>query len=256
MEGFIRVFAAEYDSSTLSLQGVDSQSPLWVVTPGGGYCRFMFLSGTLTEVSETGDIVNSRIADPTGVFNLVIGGRNTSLAKAFRNLSIPSFVTVTGRSQIYQKDGRFVVSVRPEYVQNVNRQVRDQWVLSTAQSTLGRLFLMNQALQGACTDDHVLAAFHHYSITKSRLRELAVMVEGAVNTVQTVEGELPVQPDVRTVVMDLIRTGSGLKGISVDQIINQATAYGISPESVLATIESLIIDDECYQPLKGFVKPL
>ena len=224
MEGFIRVFAGEYDGSTLSMQGVDSQSPPWVVTPGGGYCRFMFLSGTLTEVSETGDMVNSRIADPTGVFNLVIGGRNTALAEAFRNLSIPSFVTVTGRSQIYQKDGRFVLSVRPDSVQNVNRQVRDQWVLSTAQSTLGRLFLMNQALQGACTDERVLAAFHHYSITKFRLRELAAMVEGAVNTVQTVEGELPVQQDVRTRVMDLIRAGSGPKGISVDEIINTGSS--------------------------------
>ena len=184
MEGFIRVFAGEYNSSTLSLQGVDSQSPPWVVTPGGGYCRFMYLSDTLTEVSETGDMVNSRIADPTGVFNLVIGGRNTALAEALRNLPIPTFVTVTGRSQIYQKDGRFVLSVRPDSVQNINRQVRDQWVLSTAQLTLGRLYLMNEALRGACTDERILAAFHHYSITKPRLREFAAMVEEGVNTVR------------------------------------------------------------------------
>jgi RPA family protein len=256
MEGFIRVFAGEYNSSTLSLQGVDSQSPPWVVTPGGGYCRFMYLSGTLTEVSETGDMVNSRIADPTGVFNLVIGGRNTALSEALRNLPIPTFVTVTGRSQIYQKDGRFVLSVRPDSVKNVNRHVRDQWVLSTAQLTLGRLYLMNEALRGACTDERILAAFHHYSITKPRLRELAAMVEEGVNTVRQVEGELPEQPDVRMRVMDLIRAGSGPKGISVDEIITEAAAWGISRESALTMIESLIMDDECYQPLKGFVKPL
>jgi hypothetical protein len=256
MEGFIRVFAGEYDSSTLSLQGVDSQSLPWVVTPGGGYCRFMFLSGTLTEISETGDMVNSRIADPTGVFHLVIGGRKTALAETFRNLPVPSFVSVTGRSQIYQKDGRYVVSVRPDSVQNVNRLVRDLWVVSTAQSTLERLSLMNEALRGACTDERILAALHHYSMTKSRLRELASMVEQAVNTVQAVESELPEQQDVRTRVMDLIRAGSGPKGISVDDIITQAAACGISRESALAIIESLIIEDECYQPLKGFVKPL
>ncbi len=106
------------------------------------------------------------------------------------------------------------------------------------------------------TDERVLAAFHHYSITKFRLRELAAMVEEAVNTVQTVDGELPVQQDVRTRIMDLIRAGSGPKGISVDEIITQAAACGLSRESALAIIESLIIDDECYQPLKGFVKPL
>ena len=82
------------------------------------------------------------------------------------------------------------------------------------------------------------------------------MVEEAVNTVQTVEGDCPVQPDVRTRVMDLIHAGSGPKGISVDEIITQAAACGISRESALAMIESLIIDDECYQPQKGFVKPL
>jgi hypothetical protein len=56
--------------------------------------------------------------------------------------------------------------------------------------------------------------------------------------------------------MDLIRAGSGPKGISVDEIITEAAAWGISRESALTVIESLIIDDECYQPLKGFVKPL
>jgi hypothetical protein len=30
----------------------------------------------------------------------------------------------------------------------------------------------------------------------------------------------------------------------------------ISREAVLAAIESLIVEDECYQPQKGFVKPL
>jgi len=38
--------------------------------------------------------------------------------------------------------------------------------------------------------------------------------------------ELPVQMDVRTLVMDLIRAGSGPRGISVDQIINEALASG------------------------------
>src|SRR5665647_71708 len=111
MEGSVRVFAGEYDGSTLSVPGDDSQSPAWVVTPGGAYCRFMFLSGTLTEVTETGDMVHTRIADPTGVFNLVIGGRKYPLAETIRTLTVPSFVTVTGRVQMYLKEGRVELSV-------------------------------------------------------------------------------------------------------------------------------------------------
>ncbi len=222
MEGSVRVFAGEYDGSTLSVQGDDSQSPAWVVTPGGAYCRFMFLSGTLTEVTETGDMVHTRIADPTGTFNLVIGGRKSPLAETIRTLTVPSFVTVTGRAQMYLKEGRVELSVRPDYIQSVSRLVRDQWVITTAQSTLERLFLMNHALQGTCSDDRILVAFHHYSITKTRLRELSRMVESAVNAVRPVECEAPGQPDVCTLVMELILTGSGPRGISVDQIIKQA----------------------------------
>jgi RPA family protein len=256
MEGSVRVFAGEYDGSTLSVQEDDSQVPAWVVTPGGAYCRFMYLSGTLTEVTETGDMVHFRISDPTGAFDLVTGGRNSALAETIRKLGVPSFVTVTGRAQMYQKGGRVVLSVRPDHIQSVSRLVRDQWVITTAQLTLERLLLMNHALQGTCSDDRILVAFRHYSITKTRLRELAVMVERAVNAARPVECEGSEEPDIRTLVMELIHSGSGPRGISVDQIIQQAAMSGVSQEAVLAVIESLIIDDECYQPQKGFVKPL
>jgi DNA replicative helicase MCM subunit Mcm2 (Cdc46/Mcm family) len=57
-------------------------------------------------------------------------------------------------------------------------------------------------------------------------------------------------------VMEFIQVGSGPRGIAVDDIIKQAAMSGVSQKAVLAAIESLIIDDECYQPQKGFVKPL
>jgi RPA family protein len=256
MEGTARVFAGEYFSSALSVPDDDFGNPAWVVTCGGAYCRNMFLSGALTEVTERGDMVYPRIADPTGVFDLVIGGRNTALAETFCKLPVPSFVTVTGRAQMYLKKGVVVLSVRPDNVLVVNRPVRDQWVLATAKSTLKRLHRMNIALQGSCADERILAAVRHYSMTKTRLRELAQMVEGAVLTVHPPESEAPAQPDIRTLVMELIMAGSGPRGISVEEILNQAAMRGVMQEAVLAAIESLITDDECYQPQKGFVRPL
>lgn len=256
MEGTARVFAGEYCSSTLSVQDDDPGNPAWVVTCGGAWCRFMFLSGALTEVAERGDMVYTRIADPTGVFDLVIGGRNTALAETFCKLPVPSFVTVTGRAQMFLKKGVVELSVRPDNVLVVNRLVRDQWVLATAKSTLERLHRMNFALQGRCEDERILAAVRHYSITKTRIRELALMVEGAVQTVHPPGPEAPAQPDIRTLVMEFITAESGPRGIAVEEIINQAALRGVMQETVLAAIESLIIDDECYQPRKGFVKPL
>ena len=256
MEGTARVFAGEYGGSTLSVQDEDSGKPAWVVTPGGAWCRFMFLSGALTEVAESGDMVHTRIADPTGAFNLMIGGRHTALAETFCRLPVPSFVTVTGRAQMYRKNGEVLLSVRPDNVLVVDRLVRDQWVLATAGSTLERLHRMNLALQGGCVDERILAAVRHYSITKTRLRELALMIEGAVLTVRPPESGAPEQPEVRTLVMDLITAESGPRGIAVEEIINRAAILGVMQDAVLATIESLVIDDECYQPQKGFIKLL
>jgi len=256
MEGAIRVFAGEYGGSTLSVQDEDSGSPAWVVTPGGAWCRFMFLSGALTEVAEIGDMVRTRIADPTGVFNLVIGGRNTALAETFCKLPVPAFVTVTGRAQMYLKNGQAMLSVRPDNVVVVDRLVRDQWVLATAKSTLARLRYMHVAIQGTCLDERILAAVRHYSMTKSSLIELASMVESAVMTVRTHGRDSPAPPDVRILVMEFMNAGNGPRGVAVDDIIKQAGMCGVSQEAVLSAIELLIIDDECYQPQKGFVKLL
>ncbi|MDD1697937.1 MAG: hypothetical protein LUQ36_06210 [Methanoregula sp.] len=256
MEGAARVFAGEFGGSTLSVQDEDSGNPAWVVTPGGAWCRFMFLSGALTEVAENSDMVRTRIADPTGVFNLVIGGRNTPLADTFRKLPVPAFVTVTGRAQMYLRNGEVLLSIRPDNVLVVDRSVRDKWVLTTAKLTLARLNHMHLALQDTCTDERFLAAVRHYSITKNRLHDLADMVESAVQSVRLAKSVAPEPRDVRTLVMEIIREESGSRGIAVDDIIKQAAICGIAQEVILSAIESLILDDECYQPQKGFVKLL
>ena len=256
MEGTARVFAGEFGSSTLSVQDEGAGNPAWVVTPGGAWCRFMFISGALTEVSERGDMVHTRIADPTGVFDLVIGGRNTALAETFCKIPVPSFVTVTGRAQMYVKKGEMVLSIRPDTILVVDRQVRDQWVLATAKSTLDRLHQVNLALQGGCSDERILAAVRHYSMTKTRLRDLAQIVEGAVRTVRPPGTESSRKPDARSLVLDFITLENGPQGSAIEEIIAMAATRAVTQEDVLAAIELLIIDDECYQPRKGFIKLL
>ncbi len=256
MEGAVRVFAGEYNGSTLSIQDNDSGTPAWVVTPGGAWCRSLFLSGAITEVTESGDMVYTRISDPTGVFDLVIGGRNTALAKTFREISVPSFVTVSGRAQIFTKNGIPHLSVRPDHIRIVNREVRDQWVLATAKSTLERLNRVNLTLMDLYNDPNLLVAIRHYSITGTLLRDLATMVEDAVQTVRSRSHDFTVLPDLRTLVMAVMSAGNGPRGISVDEIVRQVMENGGSREAALAVIESLITEDECYQPQKGFVKLL
>jgi len=256
MEGAVRVFAGEFSGSTLSVQDEDGQSPAWIVTPGGTWCRFMYLAGAITEVSENGDMLRCRLADPTGAFNLVIGGRNTPLAEQFRKIHVPSFVTVTGRAQMYRRNGTIELSVRPDHVTVVDRAVRDQWVLETAELTLGKLDLVLLSLQGRCTDDRVLTAHRHYALTPELVQALADRVAGAVQSIRTRESGATVQTNVRELVSGIMQGTCGSGGIAVEEIIELAGNRGITPAEVLAAIESLILEDECYQPRKGFVKLL
>jgi hypothetical protein len=148
------------------------------------------------------------------------------------------------------------VSIRPDTLIMVDRQVRDQWVLATAQSTLERLHQVNIALQGGCSDERILTAVRHYTMTKTRLRDLAMMVEGAVRTVRPPGTESLLKPDARSLVLDFITSERGSQGSAVEDIIAIAAARGVPQEAVLTAIESLITDDECYQPRKGFIKLL
>jgi hypothetical protein len=53
-----------------------------------------------------------------------------------------------------------------------------------------------------------------------------------------------------------MQEGSGPRGIAVEDVISRAEQKGIGREAVLSALDSLVRDDECYQPQKGFVKPL
>jgi len=257
MEGAARVFAGDFYQSTLFVPSPDPGMMGWVVTPTGAWCRQVYLTGALTETVESGDMIRCRIADPTGAFDVVSGGRNTVLVQTLRKIPVPSFVAVSGYAQMYQKNGSMILSVRPEHVQMVERACRDQLLLIAAEHTLHRLELLESAVRGTCTDDRYLRTARHYATTLPKILQLVSMAEGAVQSVRPQEPESPAgRPDVRATVMELMQNAGGPRGIAVDEIIDTLAVRGIRKEDVLAALESLIVDDECYQPQKGFVKLL
>jgi DNA replicative helicase MCM subunit Mcm2 (Cdc46/Mcm family) len=83
------------------------------------------------------------------------------------------------------------------------------------------------------------------------------MVAGALSGVRpSQETDDAKQADPREMIREYIRTASGPRGVAVEEILEMAAMRAISKEAVLTTIESLIVEDECYQPQKGYVKPL
>jgi hypothetical protein len=256
MEGAARVFAGEYNSSTLQVPGEGDRSASWVVTPGGLWCRLIYIAGVLTEIEETCDLTRCRVADPTGGFDIVLHGTGTPCAEALKKIPVPSFVTVTGHARMFRKNNNVILTVSPDIVMPTDRAVRDQWILTTAEATLKRLEQLHLAMLNRCTEERFRTAQQYYCTTPAKIQELAAMVESAVLAICPPEGEVPARPEARSLVVDLIQSNNGPRGVAVEEIIRQAAGHGVSQEAVLKAVESLILDDECYQPQKGFVKLL
>lgn len=255
MEGAARVFAGEFNRSSLAVPADDDRSSSWVVTPSGAFCRQVFLAGALVDIREEAGMLSGRLADPTGGFDLACSGNNSSVAETFQRLPLPSLISLTGRAQLYRREGKICLTIRPEQVTPIDRTIRDLWVVTTATATLARLETIYLMLQGTCADDRIRRTQAHYALTKEDLAGLADMIAGALSSVRPA-AETPVVADPRGLIMEYLRKKSGPRGVAVEEILEMARMKAVSRESALAAIESLVVEDECYQPQKGYIRPL
>jgi RPA family protein len=257
MEGAERVFAGDFSGSTLAVPGKDSGSTAWVVTPGGAWCRSVYLCGALTEVTENADVLHCRLADPTGAFDLVTKVRQGVVREQIRTILVPSFVAVTGTARLYRKNGIWEVSVKPEYIREINKSIRNRWIVATADMMLDRLEILLAALEGRSRDAKAERVVRHYDTTKEQISIMVTMIQSALTGIPSTTGELAVaETDISARVMEIICAKSGPRGVAVQDIIDEGISLGCSQAAVLSAIETLITNDDCYQPQKGYVKPL
>jgi len=138
-----RVFAGEYNDSTVEIKGEGEMTPSYVVTPLGAKVNRLFIIGVLTDVenvAENGELVRAHISDPTGVFTLYSGQYQQETTDAITNIEVPAFVAVIGKAKTYTPDdGGIYVSVRPENIIEVSADIRDKWILETCKNTKDRI---------------------------------------------------------------------------------------------------------------------
>lgn len=142
-EGAWRVFAGEYNDSTVEIKGEGEKTPSYVVTPLGAKVNRLFIVGVLTDVeniSESGGLIRAHVSDPTGVFTLYSGQYQPDATNALSDIEVPAFVAVIGKARTYTPEGgTLYVSVRPERITEVNTDVRDLWILETCMNTKDRI---------------------------------------------------------------------------------------------------------------------
>ena len=139
-----RIFADEYNSSSVEMRDEGEYAPAYVLTPLGALVNRVYTVGVLTQVENMGSeeepLYRARLQDPTGVFYISAGQYQPEAAKALGALTPPCFVAVVGKTRTYSpENGLVYVSLRPEVVKEVTAEERELCALEAAKSTLHRI---------------------------------------------------------------------------------------------------------------------
>jgi hypothetical protein len=156
-----RIFAGEYNDSTVVVKGSGEKTPSYIITPLGGMVNRLFAIGVLTDVenvTEEGELIRAHISDPTGVFTLYSGQQfQQDATNQLLQIDVPAFVAVVGKTRTYEpEEGSVYVSIRPEFIREVNAEVRDRWIIETCIQTKQRIEAVVEALKMNQPNEHDL----------------------------------------------------------------------------------------------------
>ncbi len=255
MESAARVFARDFNASRYTADGDEAGSPCYVVTPGGAWCRRLFIVGALTERKGSGDVMHARLADPTGAFSLTIERRSPDVAATLGYIEPPAFVAVTGRASLAGSRSRPRALVTAEALTVVDRTVRDLWVLRTAERTLERLEAVQAVLRGTGRDARIGAAVQLYGSGTDLVAEQAAMVRAALGSVRpdlAVDSVVP--RSAGEIVAEILEAGNGPRGFARSDVVAGAVMAGLSASSAGEAIDALLAAGECYSPSAGMIR--
>jgi len=250
MEHIERVFAQDFSAARHTADSRDGRDGSYVVTPTGAWCRSLFIVGAVTERRGSGDLVQARVADPTGTFRVTADWQSPDTVETLGYIEPPAFVAVTGRAVLTGSGPRAQAAVEAEALCAVDRTVRDLWVLETAGATLDRL----EALRDG-NDERTATALRLYRTTEEQVREMAGMVRTALESVRPdiAVGEI-VPVAGRDLLLSALEEEGGMRGVSLDDAVAAGVRSGLSAREARAALEELLAAGECYQPATGMVK--
>jgi uncharacterized protein len=285
-----RVFASEYNASTLEIKGEGEKAPSYVVTPLGAMVNRMFIVGLLTDLQNLGTeqepYWRALLSDGMSKYYLFAGKYNPEATVVLSKLQPPAYVAVVGKSRTYSpEEGKIFVSVRPEKIVTVDEGVRDNWVLETARSTLRRIDCVEEALQmenptaedlvklgynQALAEGVVRALPHYKDVDLNRYR--GMVLEALEQLLPERSGDLPIPADAPSagpeeideeqddedkeeVVLKLIdKLDKNKKGAPLADLVKEAAKAGIGEAELEEINNSLLDKGLIYEPTIGKMK--
>ncbi|NLA38619.1 MAG: hypothetical protein GX882_04390 [Methanomicrobiales archaeon] len=247
MEPAERVFARDFSAARHT---VDSGDGSYVVTPTGAWCRRIFIVGALTERRGGDDIMQARVADPTGTFRVTADWQNPDAIETLGYIEPPAFVAVTGQAALTGSGSRVYATIDAEALSVVGRTARDLWMQKTAGATLERLEALKEALSGT-GDERAITAIGLYGTTGEDIRGMAGMVRTALGSLRPGSADTLPVPGRDLFLSALGDEGSG---IPIDDAVALGVCSGLSAREARRALEELLTAGECYQPTAGMIK--
>lgn len=285
-----RVFALEYNSSTLEIKGEGEKAPSYVITPLGAMVNRIFIVGLITDLQNNGTeqepYWRALLSDGMSKYYIYAGKYNPEATQVLSKLEPPAYVAVVGKSRTYSpEEGKFFVSIRPEKIVAVEESVKDNWVLDAARSTLERIECVEEALQmesptiealvnlgynHALADGVVRALAHYGQVDLNRSRgmvleaveqllpdragELTILTDAPSSGPEEIEYEED-DGDKEELVLKLIdKLDTNKKGAPLADLIKEAAKAGIGEVELEEINNSLLDKGLIYEPTIGKMK--
>lgn len=145
-----RLFAEEFNSSTVELEPEGEFSPGHVLTPLGLRVNRVLVVGVVTDVeslsTEGAPLWRARLSDPTGTYYISAGKYSPEAAGALARIAPPAFAAVVGKIRVYRpEEGVVYLSLKAESVVPSTSVLRDYWVLEACRSLKRRVELAEEA---------------------------------------------------------------------------------------------------------------
>jgi len=276
-----RVFAKEFEacrelekSARSASETADSKSPNLLISPLGLILNRVFAVGVLTELDSIGtqnEMWKARIVDPTGAFTVYAGQFQPDASIFFSTVQVPAFIALTGKARIYEPEpGSVFVSIRAEEANVVDEEIRNRWVVDTAEQTVDRLEAFSDALasgyHGETLREYLLErgvseelaegisiALERERFPREFVKQLRASIREGLRALNF-ESDTVGAADQKEFVLELLREMGGGKGVDYATFVDTAVSKGIPEEVVEEVVRSLLEGGQCYEPKIGIIK--
>jgi hypothetical protein len=289
-----RIFAGEYNHSTVRINPEANRMPSYVLTQLGIKVNRLFVVGVLTDaeqISEDKELWRAHISDPTGIFTLYSGLYQPDVSLVLKETETPVYLAVVGKAHTYEpEEGKTFVSVRPEQVKVVRELIRNYWILETYKHTKRRLEAMEEALQMKEPTQSSLVALgytknlaqgiidaiqsykeidceYYTDMLQDALSYLSQQIEaskGQAPKEKLAEEPIPPAPSLEekqkekeameAKVLEIIKELETPKGVEWNSILKKVKKEGINKYVLEEAVSSLMDKGLIYEPTLGWIK--